>query len=53
MVRIAQAIQAYENNFVDSITKACYEDMKYSLERITDRVKGNYTGVKTEDTTGS
>lgn len=53
VVRIAQAIQAYENNFVDSITKACYEDMKHSLERITDRVKGNYTGVKTEDTTGS
>ena len=47
VVRIAQAIQAYENNFVDSITQSCYEDMKYSLERITDRIKGNYTGATT------
>ena len=42
VVRIYQAMQAYEGNFVDSITKACYEDMKYSLERIADRIKGKY-----------
>ena len=45
VVRIHQAMQAYEGNFVDSVTKACYEDMKYSLGRITDRIKGNYTGT--------
>jgi len=47
VVRIHQAIRAYEDNFVDSITEACYQDMKYSLERITDRIKGNYTGTTT------
>ena len=45
VVRIHQAMQAYEGNFVDSVTKACYEDMKYSLGRITDRIKGNYNGT--------
>lgn len=37
VVRIEQAMLAYENNFVDSVTAACYEDMKYSLTRIEDR----------------
>ena len=50
VVRIYPAINAYENNFVDSITKACYEDMKYVLGRIEERIKGNYTGVKEEQT---
>ena len=45
VVRIHQAMQAYVGNFVDSVTKACYEDMKYSLGRITDRIKGNYNGT--------
>ena len=52
VVRIYQAIHAYENNFVDKVTDACYNDMKYALGRISDRIKGNYTGVK-EETTGS
>lgn len=52
VVRIYQAIQAYEGNFVDSITKSCYEDMKYALGRISDRIKGNYTGT-TDESTGS
>ena len=50
VVRIHEAILAYESNFVDSVTKACYEDMKYSLGRIADRIEGNYTGVKPEGT---
>ena len=50
VVRIESAMYAYEHNFVDSITKACYNDMVYSLGRISDRVKGNYTGVKEEGT---
>lgn len=48
VVRIYQAMSAYENNFVDSITKACYEDMKYSLERISDRISGRYLLTKEE-----
>ncbi|MGM9589828.1 MAG: CapA family protein [Faecousia sp.] len=47
VVRIYQAMQAYENGFVDSITKSCYEDMKYSLTRIEDRISGKY--LKTDD----
>ena len=43
-------MQAYDGNFVDSITKSCYEDMGYSLSRIAERIKGNYTGVKEETT---
>lgn len=50
VVRIYQAMQAYDGNFVDSITKSCYEDMGYSLSRIAERIKGNYTGVKEETT---
>ena len=49
VVRIYPAIHAYEGNFVDSITKACYEDMKYSLGRIEQRIKGNYTGATTTE----
>lgn len=40
VVRIEQAMQAYEGNFVDRITKACYDDMAYSLERIAKRTSG-------------
>ena len=40
VVRIREAMRAYSNNFVDKITKACYEDMTYSLERIVSRVGG-------------
>lgn len=50
VVRIYQAMQAYDGNFVDSITKACYDDMGYSLSRIAQRIKGNYNGVKEETT---
>ena len=40
VLRIHEAMYAYENNFVDAVTKACYEDMEYSLGRIEARVKG-------------
>ena len=49
-MRIYETMYAYENNFVDSITQACYEDMNYSLGRIQDRIKGNYTGAKEQGT---
>ena len=42
VVRIDEAMYAYENNFVDKVTAACYEDMKYSLTRIADRIAGKY-----------
>lgn len=40
VLRIHEAMYAYENNFVDAVTKACYDSMAYSLERIDARVKG-------------
>ena len=40
VVRIEQAMQAYDGNFVDKITKACYDDMAYSLTRIDSRTSG-------------
>lgn len=41
VVRIEQAMQAYDGNFVDRITDACYADMAYSLTRIQSRTSGN------------
>ena len=38
VLRIHEAMYAYENNFVDAITKSCYDDMAYSLERIDARI---------------
>ena len=40
VLRIHEAMYAYENNFVDAVSKACYDSMAYSLERIEARIKG-------------
>lgn len=40
VVRIEQAMQAHDGNFVDKITDACYADMQKSLTRIQDRTSG-------------
>ena len=40
VVRIQQAMEAYELNFVDKITKAAYDSMQNSLTRINARVHG-------------
>ena len=40
VVRIEQAMQAHDGNFVDKITDDCYKDMVYSLTRIADRTSG-------------
>ena len=42
IVRIDNAIAAYEGNFVDKVTASAYEKMKTALDRITDRVSGKY-----------
>ena len=46
VLRIHEAMYAYENNFVDAVTKACYDDMAYSLQRIEARVKGEEEASK-------
>ena len=40
VVRIREAMLAYDNNYVDKITKEAYDDMAYSLKRINARIKG-------------
>lgn len=38
VVRIENAMSAYELNFVDKITQACYENMQFAMDRIITRV---------------
>ena len=38
VIRIDNAMSAYEMNFVDKVTESCYENLKFSLERINKRI---------------
>ena len=38
VIRIENAMQAYEANFVDKVTESCYNNLKFSLERISERI---------------
>ena len=40
LLRIREAIAAYENNFLDRVSRETYEAMKNALERIEARVNG-------------
>lgn len=40
VVRINEAMYAYENNYVDKVTADCYTGMKKALERIESRISG-------------
>lgn len=40
VVRIAEAMFAYENLYIDRVTEDTYDDMAYALKRIEARVKG-------------
>ena len=40
IMRIREAIAAYENNFIQKVSKETYEAMVYALKRITARVAG-------------
>ena len=40
VMRIGSAMDAREGNFVDRITSGAYSSMEYSLQRISDRVRG-------------
>ena len=40
VIRIREAMAAYEGNFVDKVTKECYDAMAKALTRITERLKG-------------
>lgn len=47
VIRIVNAMSAYESNFVDKITPECYENMQFAITRIHERVN---QGKKTEET---
>ena len=38
VIRIDNAISAYDANFVDKVTSACYDNLKFSLDRISSRI---------------
>lgn len=38
VIRIENAMSAYELNFVDKVTATCYENLKFSLSRINERI---------------
>ena len=38
MVRLKEAMLAYEEGYVDRVSKEIYEDMEYALTRIEERV---------------
>ena len=40
VVRIDTAMKAYEQNYVDKITKTAYDQMAHSLDRIEKRISG-------------
>ena len=40
VVRIAEAMAAYEDSFIKKVSDAIYEDMSYSLSRIESRIAG-------------
>ena len=40
VVRIDTTISAYENGYIDRVSETTYQAMKYALERIDTRIKG-------------
>ena len=38
VVRIEKAVEAYNENFLDKVTKTCKESMEYALQRIVERM---------------
>lgn len=48
VVRIEEAMQAYNANHVDKVTSSAYDSMKYSLQRIDERVNGKEHVSETE-----
>lgn len=50
VVRIEQAMQAYEDNYVDKVTASAYANMQKALTRIEARVTGKEVTASTEPT---
>ena len=48
VVRIDNAMSAYELNFVDKITTSCYENMQFAMDRILKRVNAGKEAAATK-----
>lgn len=46
VVRLENAMSAYELNFVDKVTDSCYENMQFALDRILSRVNAGKEAAK-------
>lgn len=46
VVRLENAISAYELNFVDKVTDSCYENMQFAMKRILERVNAGKEASK-------
>ena len=40
VVRIHEALEAYNNNYVDKVSKSAFDSMTYALIRIDARISG-------------
>ena len=38
VIRIQEAMDAYNNNYVDKVTKSAYDSMEYAMQRIKERI---------------
>ena len=48
VVRIDNAMSAYELNFVDKVTASCYENMTFAMDRILERVNTGKSGTNSK-----
>ena len=48
VVRIENAMTAYEMIFVDKVTDSCYENMQFAMDRIIDRVNAGKKAAETK-----
>ncbi len=46
VIRIENAMSAYEMNFVDKVTASCYENLQFALKRINERIVPPPTDTK-------
>ena len=49
VVRIENAMSAYELNFIDKITQSCYENMDFAMDRIIERVNAGREAEEEKD----
>lgn len=48
VIRLENAMSAYELNFVDKVTDSCYENMQFAMDRILKRVNAGKESAETK-----